>query len=143
MNKPNPIIAIHGGAGAIARSEMTAEQERDYLEALHSIVCAGQKLLAEGASSLDTVTETVRLFEDCPLFNAGKGAVFTAAGTHELDASLMDGKTLAAGAVTCVRRLPNPVLAARAVMEHSGHVLLAGEAAEVFAHGLGLPLVRA
>jgi beta-aspartyl-peptidase (threonine type) len=142
VNKPNPIIAIHGGAGAIARSEMTAEQERDYLEALHAIVCAGQKLLAEGASALDTVTETVRLFEDCPLFNAGKGAVFTAAGTHELDASLMDGKTLAAGAVACVRRLPNPVLAARAVMEHSGHVLLAGEAAEAFAQALGLPLVE-
>jgi beta-aspartyl-peptidase (threonine type) len=81
MNQPDPIIAIHGGAGAIARSEMTAEQERDYLEALHDIVCAGQKLLAEGTSALDTVTETVRQFEDCPLFNAGKGAVFTAAGT--------------------------------------------------------------
>ena len=142
MSKPNPIIAIHGGAGAIARSEITAEQERDYLEALHAIVLAGQKLLAEGASALDTVTESVRLFEDCPLFNAGKGAVFTAAGTYELDASLMDGKTLAAGAVACVRRLPNPVLAARAVMEHSGHVLMAGEAAEAFAHALGLPLVE-
>ena len=142
MNKPNPVIAIHGGAGAIARAEITADQERDYLEALHAIVRAGQKLLAGGASALDTVTEAVRLFEDCPLFNAGKGAVFTDAGTHELDASLMDGKTLAAGAVTCVRRLPNPVVAARAVMERSGHVLMAGEAAEAFAHGLGLPLVE-
>jgi beta-aspartyl-peptidase (threonine type) len=121
---------------------MTAEQERDYLEALHGIVCAGQKLLAEGASALDTVSEAVRLLEDCPLFNAGKGAVFTADGTHELDASLMDGRTLEAGAVACVRRLPNPVLAARAVMEHSGHVLMAGEAAEAFAHGVGLPLVE-
>ncbi len=142
MNRPNPIIAIHGGAGAIARSAMTAEQEENYQAALRAIVCAGQKLLAEGARALDTVAETVRLLEDCPLFNAGRGAVFTDAGTHELDASLMDGRTLAAGAVTCVRRLPNPVLAARAVMEHSGHELMAGEAAEAFARAQGLPLVE-
>jgi beta-aspartyl-peptidase (threonine type) len=121
---------------------MTAEQEGNYQTALRAIVCAGRKLLAEGASALDTVTEAVRLLEDCPLFNAGKGAVFTDAGTHELDASLMDGRTLAAGAVTCVRRLANPVLAARAVMEHSGHVLMAGEAAEAFARTQGLPLVE-
>lgn len=141
VNRPDPILAIHGGAGAIARSEITAQQERDYLDAIRVIVRAGQQLLAAGASAVDTVTETVRLLEDCPLFNAGKGAVFTADGTHELDASLMDGRTLAAGAVACVRRLPNPVLAARAVMEHSGHVLMAGEGAEAFAHAQGLPLV--
>jgi beta-aspartyl-peptidase (threonine type) len=120
---------------------MTAEQERDYLDAMRGILRAGQQLLTSGASALDTVTESVRLLEDCPLFNAGKGAVFTADGTHELDASLMDGRTLGAGAVACVRRLPNPVLAARAVMEHSGHVLMAGEGAEAFAHAQGLPLV--
>ena len=142
VNRPNPIIAIHGGAGAIARSEMTAQQERDYLDALRGIVRAGQQLLADGASALDTVTETVRLLEDCPLFNAGKGAVFTDAGTHELDASLMDGKTLATGAVASVRRIANPVLAARAVMEHSGHVLMVGEAAEEFANSRGLKLVE-
>jgi beta-aspartyl-peptidase (threonine type) len=103
---------------------------------------AGQRLLAAGASALDAVTEAVRLLEDCPLFNAGKGADFTDAGTHELDAALMDGSTLAAGAVACVRRLPNPILAARAVMEHSGHVLMVGEAAEEFARGQGMPMVE-
>ena len=142
MNRPNPIIVIHGGAGSMARTEISTRQERDYLEALDDIVRCGQRLLAEGASALDTVTAAVRLLEDCPLFNAGKGAVFAADGTHELDASLMDGRTLAAGSVACVRRLPNPVLAARAVMEHSGHVLMAGEGAEAFAHSVGLPLVE-
>ncbi|MGA2992475.1 MAG: isoaspartyl peptidase/L-asparaginase [Candidatus Korobacteraceae bacterium] len=142
MSKPTAIIAIHGGAGTILRAEMTPARERSYLDALGEIVRAGQKLLAEGASALDAVTEAVRLLEDCLLFNAGRGAVFTAAGTHELDAAVMDGKSRSAGAVACVRRLPNPILAARAVMEHSGHVLMAGEGAEEFAQSRGLPLVE-
>ena len=141
MSKPTAIIAIHGGTGP-ASDEMTPEREKSSLEALAQIVRAGQKLLAEGAGALDAVTEAVRLLENCPLFNAGKGAVFTAAGTHELDAALMDGKTLSAGAVACVRRLANPILAARAVMEHSGHVLMVGEGAEEFARNRGLPLVE-
>ena len=91
MSKPTAIIAIHGGTGP-ASDEITPEREKSSLEALAEIVRAGQKLLADGASALDAVTEAVRLLENCPLFNAGKGAVFTAAGTHELDAALMDGK---------------------------------------------------
>ena len=141
MRKPTAIIAIHGGTGP-ASEEITPERERSSLEVLEEIVCAGQKLLAEGADALDVVTEAVRLLEDCPLFNAGKGAVFTAAGTHELDAAVMDGKTLSAGAVACVQRLANPILAARAVMEHSGHVLLVGEGAEEFARSRGLQMVE-
>ncbi|MGR5322258.1 isoaspartyl peptidase/L-asparaginase, partial [Vibrio sp. DNB22_19_1] len=82
-------------------------------------LAAGQRILVDGGSALDAVTEAVRLLEECPLFNAGKGAVLTSAGTYELDASIMDGATLAAGAVTCVKRVRNPILAARAVMEHS------------------------
>jgi beta-aspartyl-peptidase (threonine type) len=98
--------------------------------------------LAGGAGALDVVTEAVRLLEECPLFNAGKGSVFTEAGTHEMDAAIMDGKTLAAGAVACVCRIAHPVLAARAVMEHSGHVLMAGEGAEAFAAARGLELAK-
>lgn len=142
MTQPTAIIAIHGGAGTIARGSITAEQECAYLEALHTVLRSGQDMLANGACALDVVTEAVRLFEDCPLFNAGKGAVFTDAGTHELDAAIMDGKTLATGAVASVRRIANPVLAARAVMEHSGHVLMVGQAAEEFANSRGLKLVE-
>ena len=142
MQKPTAIIAIHGGAGTIPPAEMTAAREKCYRDTLSEIVLAGQRLLAAGAGALDAVTEAVRLLEDCPLFNAGKGADFTDAGTHELDAALMDGSTLAAGAVACVRRLPNPILAARAVMEYSGHVLMVGEAAEEFARSQGLPMVE-
>lgn len=111
------VIAIHGGAGAITRSAMSAEKEQAYRQALHEIVTQGQQILAQGGSALDAVTEAVRLLEECPLFNAGKGAVFTHQGTHELDACIMDGRTLEAGAVAGVTRVRNPVLAARAVLE--------------------------
>lgn len=138
---PQAVIAIHGGAGTITRAAMDANREREYTTALEQVLLAGQRVLAEGGSALDAVTEAVRLLEECPLFNAGKGAVLTHAGTYELDASVMDGATLNAGAVACVKRLRNPVLAARAVLEKSEHVLFAGEGAEAFAEAQGLEVV--
>ena len=132
------VIAIHGGAGAISRAQMSLQQELRYIEALSAIVETGQKMLEAGESALDVVTEAVRLLEECPLFNAGIGAVFTRDETHELDASVMDGNTLKAGAVAGVSHLRNPVLAARLVMEQSPHVMMIGEGAEnfAFAHGM-------
>ncbi len=125
MNKA--VIAIHGGAGAIARAQMSHEQELRYIQALSEIVESGQKMLEAGDSALDVVTEAVRLLEACPLFNAGIGAVYTRDGTHELDACVMDGNTLKAGAVAGVSHVRHPVLAARLVMERSPHVLMVGK----------------
>lgn len=136
-------IAIHGGAGAIARAALSAEQEQHYLQALRDIVASGQAILAAGGSALDAVTEAVRLLEACPLFNAGKGSVFTHAGTHELDACIMDGITQDAGAVAGVSHIRHPILAARAVLEKSPHVLLIGAGAEQFAMDHGLEPVAA
>ncbi len=136
-------IAIHGGAGAIARSALSAEQEQHYLQALSDIVASGQAILAAGGSALDAVTEAVRLLEECPLFNAGKGSVFTHQGTHELDACIMDGCSQDAGAVAGVAHIRNPILAARAVLEKSPHVLLCGRGAELFAQEQGLTPVAA
>ncbi len=132
-----PVIAIHGGAGTITRASLTAEDEARYHQALSDIVAAGQAVLNAGGSALEAVTEAVRLLEDCPLFNAGHGAVYTSEGKHELDACVMNGADLASGAVACVTNLRNPILAARTVMENSEHVLLVGPAAEAFAarHG--------
>ncbi|SNY76731.1 beta-aspartyl-peptidase [Enterobacter sp. CC120223-11] len=134
----NAVIAIHGGAGAISRASLSPEREKDYVEALAAIVEVGKQLLEQGASALDVVTEAVRLLEECPLFNAGTGAVFTADETHELDACVMDGYSLHAGSVAGVKHLRNPILAARLVLEQSPHVLLIGEGAERFAvdHGM-------
>lgn len=132
------VIAIHGGAGAITRAQLSPEKELLYINALSEIVEAGQALLAAGGSALDAVTEAVRLLEECPLFNAGIGAVFTHDGTHELDACVMDGNTLEAGAVAGVSHIRNPILAARQVLEHSPHVLLIGRGAENFAQQQGL-----
>ncbi|PVX84986.1 isoaspartyl peptidase/L-asparaginase family protein [Paraburkholderia unamae] len=140
--KSNAVIAIHGGAGTIVRASMAPEIEARYLEALNDILAAGQRVLAQGGSALDAVEEAVRLLEDCAFFNAGHGAVFTAAGTHELDASIMDGRTLEAGAVCCVKRVRNPVVAARRVLEKSEHVLFTGEGAEAFAAAQGLEFVE-
>ncbi|MBK5145057.1 isoaspartyl peptidase/L-asparaginase [Budviciaceae bacterium BWR-B9] len=137
-----PVIAIHGGAGAITRTAMTAEKELEFRQSLSEIVTAGQIILAAGGSALDAVTEAVRLLEENPLFNAGKGAVFTHAGTNELDASIMDGATLNAGAVAGVSHIRNPILAARAVMEHSNHVLFIGDGAEAFAKTQGIEFVE-
>jgi L-asparaginase / beta-aspartyl-peptidase len=136
-----PVIAIHGGAGAMSRAAMSPEKEQEYLAALESILTAGQAVLARGGSALDAVTEAVRLLEDCPLFNAGHGAVFTRAATHELDASIMDGATLRSGAIANVNCVRNPVFLARRVMENSKHVFFVGEGAEAFAKAEGLEIV--
>mgnify|MGYP003282122543 CR=1 FL=1 len=137
------VIAIHGGAGAITRAQMSQEQELRYIQALSDIVDVGQKMLEAGESALDVVTEAVRLLEECPLFNAGIGAVYTRDETHELDACIMDGNTLKAGAVAGVSHLRNPILAARLVMERSPHVMMIGAGAEKFAAGEGMALVSA
>ncbi|WCM91736.1 isoaspartyl peptidase/L-asparaginase [Acidovorax sp. NCPPB 2350] len=137
-----PVIAIHGGAGTLSRAHISAAQEREYHAALQEVLRAGQAVLERGGSALEAVCEAVRLLEDCPLFNAGHGSVFTADATHELDAALMDGATLAAGAVAGVARVRNPVLAARAVMAQGQHVLMAGEGAERLARGAGLAMVE-
>lgn len=135
-------IAIHGGAGAIARASMNAGDEQRYRQALSLIVADAQSRLAAEQSALDVVTEAVRQLEECPLFNAGRGAVLTHQGQHELDACVMDGSTRAAGAVAGVTRVRNPVLAARTVLENSPHVLLIGEGAESFAVAQGLERVE-
>ncbi|KWB87533.1 isoaspartyl peptidase/L-asparaginase family protein [Burkholderia ubonensis] len=136
------IVAIHGGAGTILREAMNTDTELQYRAELAAILRAAQAVLADGGSALDAVSVAVRMLEDCPLFNAGRGAVYTADGTHELDAAIMDGATLAAGAVCCVTRVRNPVLAARRVMEASEHVLFAGAGADAFAAAHGLELVE-
>ena len=137
------VIAIHGGAGAITRAALSQEQELRYIQALSDIVETGQRMLEAGRSALDVVTEAVRLLEECPLFNAGIGAVYTRDETHELDACVMDGNTLQAGAVAGVSHLRNPILAARLVMEHSPHVMMIGEGAENFAIAQGMERVSA
>jgi beta-aspartyl-peptidase (threonine type) len=135
------LIAIHGGAGTMTRSRSSADQDAAYHTALQDVLLASQRLLAHGGSALDAVSLAIDMLEDCPLFNAGKGAVFTHEGTHELDAAVMDGATLRAGAVACVSRVRRPLRAARAVMEHSDHVLLVGAGAEAFAQACGLEMV--
>lgn len=141
MTQAIPVIAIHGGAGTLSRSNISPEQEAAYHAALAAILRAGEAVLAAGGTALDAVSLAVDLLEDNPLFNAGHGAVFTSAETHELDAAVMDGATLRAGAVACVSRIKRPLRAARAVMEASEHVLLAGAGAEAFAAAQGLELV--
>lgn len=136
-----PVIAIHGGAGTMQRREMTATQARRYRAALEKALQSGYAILKGGGSSLDAVVAAVVFLEDSPLFNAGRGAVYNAETKHELDAAVMDGATLRAGAVTCVRSVKNPVLAARAVMERTPHVLLAGAGAERVARRQGLAMV--
>ncbi|WP_347158755.1 isoaspartyl peptidase/L-asparaginase family protein [Pontibacter chitinilyticus] len=126
-------IALHGGAGTITRASLTAPQEAAYRSALKSAVEAGYQLLASGGTALDAVQLAVTLLEDTPLFNAGKGAVFTKEGRHEMDAAIMCGRTLEAGAIAGVRSIKNPIKLARAVLEHSDHVLLSGYGAEEFA----------
>lgn len=134
-------IVIHGGAGVINRSEMTAEREAGYRAGLEQARDAGYAVLEAGGSSLDAVTTAVRILEDNPLFNAGKGAVLNRNGVAELDSSIMDGKTLRAGAVAGVQHVKNPIELARAVMEKSQHVMLAGTGAEEFALEQGLTMV--
>lgn len=135
--RPAWALAIHGGAGVIPKT-MDEEVKASYLAALEAALGHGRDLLAAGGASLDVVEAVVRLLEDDPRFNAGKGAVYTHEGRHELDAAIMDGRTLAAGAVTGVTAVKNPISLARLVMERSRHVLLAGAGAEAFAaeHGV-------
>jgi len=133
MAKADFAIVIHGGAGTINQDSMTQAQQAEYERTLKAAVDAGYGVLELGGSSLDAITKAVLVLEDSPLFNAGKGAVYTYEGGHELDASIMRGDTLEAGAVAGVTNVKNPVLLARAVMEKSEHVMLAGKGAELFA----------
>jgi len=135
------MLVIHGGAGTINRKNMTEEREREYRAALEQALRTGQAVLAKGGSSLDAVEATVRFMEDSPLFNAGKGAVFTHEGKNELDAAIMEGATRKAGSVAGVTIIKNPITAARAVMEKSKHVMMAGRGAELFATKMGLDIV--
>jgi beta-aspartyl-peptidase (threonine type) len=132
---------IHGGAGVIRKGSLTPEREKQYREKLEEALMAGYKALQDGKSSLDAVETAIRIMEDSPLFNAGKGAVFNHDGKNELDSSIMDGKTLAAGAVAGLHHVKNPITLARAVMEKSPHVMMAGEGAEKFAAEQGIELV--
>ncbi|MEJ2504446.1 MAG: isoaspartyl peptidase/L-asparaginase, partial [Gemmatimonadota bacterium] len=134
-------LVMHGGAGTITRASMTPELETAYRAAMEDALQAGYAVLREGATSLDAVVAAIVVLEDSPLFNAGKGAVFTAEGTNSLDASIMDGSTGAAGAVAGVETVKNPIRLARAVMERSPHVMLSGEGAELFAAEQGLDRV--
>ncbi len=134
-------IAIHGGAGSLPRDSRSAEHERLYLSGLEAAVDAGYALLEHGATSLDAAVAAVRVLEDNPLFNAGLGAVLDRDGIAELDASVMDGRTLGAGAVTGLKHVKNPIDLARLVMEKSPHVMLVGAGAEEFARLQGVELV--
>jgi beta-aspartyl-peptidase (threonine type) len=131
-------IAIHGGAGTILRSLMTVPKEIAYSQGLSDAIDAGNSILKSGGSSLDAVEAAVKSMEDFPLFNAGRGAVFTNNGTHEMDASIMDGNTLEAGAVSGISLAKNPVSLARAVKEKSRHVFLCGKEAEAFGKTVGI-----
>ncbi len=133
----NYAIAIHGGAGTISRASMTLEKENAYSLALSDAIERGEQVLKQGGKSVDAVEEAVRSLEDNPLFNAGKGAVFTNEGKNELDASIMEGHHLMAGAVAGVKNIKNPVSLARAVMEKTEHVLLSGQGAMDFADFIG------
>lgn len=139
--KDDFVLVIHGGAGTITKRSMTPEKEKAYKEGLNKALQAGYAILNRGGSALDAVEAAVRIMEDDSLFNAGKGSVFTHEGENELDASVMDGKTLSAGAVASVKIIKNPITAARAVMEKSGHVMLIGSGAEEFARQQGLEIV--
>lgn len=131
-------IAIHGGAGTIDAAQMSPELEKAYRAGLETALAAGYRILEKGGSSTDAVVVAVCELENCPLFNAGKGSVFNHLGGHEMDASLMQGKDLMAGAVCGVRHIKNPVLLAKAVMLNSPHVMMAGEGAEAFARANGI-----
>jgi beta-aspartyl-peptidase (threonine type) len=134
-------LVIHGGAGTMERSKITPEAEREYRAGLERALNAGYEILKRGGTSFDATEAAVRVLEDDPHFNAGKGAVFTSAGTNELDAAIMDGNTLKAGTVASLKHIKNPVSLARLVMEKSGHVMMDGEGAEAFAKENGVQLV--
>jgi len=134
-------IAIHGGAGTLSRKDMNPSQEAEYRAGLEDSLGAGHAVLARGGSSLDATIAAVRVLEDNPLFNAGRGAVLNRDGVAELDASLMDGRTMGAGAVSGLQHVKNPIELARLVMENSPHVMLVGAGAEEFAKARGVDMV--
>ena len=134
-------IAIHGGAGTIKKEKFTPEREKAYRAKLAEAVEAGYSVLDKGGASLDAVTAAINVLENSPFFNAGKGAVYTHNETHEMDASIMDGKNRQAGAVAGVKHIENPIDLARLVMEESVHVMLSGDGAEEFATQQGVALV--
>ncbi|MEM7659470.1 MAG: isoaspartyl peptidase/L-asparaginase [Bacteroidota bacterium] len=138
---PDYVLVIHGGAGAMKRSLMSEEQEQQYRAGLQAALDAGESVLEAGGTSMDAVETTIRVMEENPLFNAGKGAVFTNAETVELDASFMDGKSGHAGAVAGVKTVRHPISAARLVMDSSEHVMMAGSGAEQFAAAHELEMV--
>lgn len=135
-------LVIHGGAGVMSQSAMSAERQAVYKVKLEEALLTGENLLKNGATSTEAVVEVIKILEDSPLFNAGKGAVFTASGENELDASIMEGNQLKAGAIAGVKNIKNPITAARAVMENSEHVMLSGKGASEFARQQGLDMVK-
>ncbi|MBV9493177.1 MAG: isoaspartyl peptidase/L-asparaginase [Acidobacteria bacterium] len=135
------MFVMHGGAGTITRKSMTPEAEKQYRDGMEQALRAGYAVLQKGGTSIDAVEAGIRILEDNPLFNAGKGAVFTHEGKNELDAAIMDGKTMKAGSVAGVTIIRNPISAARAVMEKSKHVMMVGRGAELFATKMGLEIV--
>jgi beta-aspartyl-peptidase (threonine type) len=139
-NRPDYVLVIHGGAGVMDKKDFTPELEKAYLDKLREALDSGEAVLKRGGSSLDAVTKAVMVMEDSPLFNAGKGSVFSETGENEMDAAIMNGEDLSAGAVASVRAIKNPVLAARKVMEESEHVLLVRDGAEKFAREHGLEI---
>ena len=134
-------MVIHGGAGTILKKNMSPEMEKSYIQALTAALQTGYDVLKSGKSSVDAVEASIHILEDSPLFNAGKGSVFTHEGKNEMDAAIMDGRTKMAGSVAGVTTIKNPISAARAVMEKSEHVMLVGRGAEVFSRRAGLEIV--
>ena len=139
--RPRFMLVVHGGAGTIRRADMTAQMDSSYRASMTRAIRTGYDVLHRGGSSMDAVVATVKVLEDDPLFNAGRGAVFTSAGTNELDAAIMNGATLGVGSVAAVRHVRNPIELARLVMEKSPHVMMVGSGAEEFARTQGMTLV--
>ena len=133
-------IAIHGGAGTILRTNMTNEIEKKYKTALNDSILAGENILLNSGLAIDAVEASIRSLENNPLFNAGRGSVFSHEGEHEMDASIMNGKDLMAGAIAGVKNVKNPITLAKSVMQHSNHVFMAGQGAEVFAKQLNIEM---
>lgn len=134
-------VAIHGGAGVINRQNLSSAEEQEHREHLNNALKAGYEVIKQGQTAIDAVVAAVRYLEDCPLFNAARGAVFNHQGIIELDAAIMDGATKQAGSIASVHNVRNPITAARAVMEKSPHVFLIGDGAEEFAKSAGVELV--
>jgi len=141
QEKPKYVIVIHGGAGTITKTGMSKENEKAYEKKLNEALLTGEKMLKEGKEALDVVVNVIQIMEESPLFNAGRGAVFTHGGINELDASIMDGKTLNAGAVAGVTDVKSPIELASKVMTNSKHVMLSGKGASEFAKKEGLEMV--